>query len=371
MPSRWLSKRSSAQVWGKRPGQLEDIAKGPLAFVASGAHRVGADSGAWDEEDRAMVDGLKSRLARAAAGVAALALAFGLGGCSLATPSLDEAVDETPAQAIADSELVQAGTLTVALDTSDAPQVITGTDGELVGYDIDVATALAENMGLKVSFVNATSPSSALEGGEADIYLGATASDESGDISTEGEVLQNATAIFGINTGSTSAASTTVSASDLTSARVGVQDGSASQEALARVNVVASSTYSNVNECFEALAAGEVDYVACDATAGGYLARSYEGVFFAGTISSSTSYGIAYLSSSSDLADEVNNALDALATDGTLDAIHQAWYGPVPLSLSSEVISGVTLSTDESASDDESASSDGEPTITEDINSLD
>lgn len=317
-----------------------------------------------------MVDGLKSRLARAAAGVAALALAFGLGGCSLATPSLDEAVDETPAQAIADSELVQAGTLTVALDTSDAPQVITGTDGELVGYDIDVATALAENMGLKVSFVNATSPSSALEGGEADIYLGATAGDESGDISTEGEVLQNATAIFGINTGSTSAASTTVSASDLTSARVGVQDGSASQEALARVNVVASSTYSNVNECFEALAAGEVDYVACDATAGGYLARSYEGVFFAGAISSSTSYGIAYLSSS-DLADEVNNALDALATDGTLDAIHQVWYGPVPLSLSSEVISGVTLATSESASDDESASSDGEPTITEDINSLD
>ena len=152
---------------------------------------------------------------------------------------------------------------------------------------------------------------------------------------------------------------------------MGVQDGSASQEALARVNVVASSTYSNVNECFEALAAGEVDYVACDATAGGYLARSYEGVFFAGTISSSTSYGIAYLSSSSDLADEVNNALDALATDGTLDAIHQVWYGPVPLSLSNEVISGVTLSTDESASDDESASSDGEPTITEDINSLD
>ena len=226
-------------------------------------------------------------------------------------------------------------------------------------------------MGLKVSFVNATSPSSALQDGEADIYLGATASDESGDISTEGEVLQNATAIFGINTGSTSAASTTVSASDLTSARVGVQDGSASQEALARVNVVASSTYSNVNECFEALAAGEVDYVACDATAGGYLARSYEGVFFAGTISSSTSYGIAYLSSSSDLADEVNNALDALATDGTLDAIHQVWYGPVPLSLSSEVISGVTLATSESASDDESASSDGEPTITEDINSLD
>ena len=43
----------------------------------------------------------------------------------------------------------------------------------------------------------------------------------------------------------------------------------------------------------------------------------------------------------------------------------------MPLSLSSEVISGVTLATSESASDDESAFSDGEPTITEDINSLD
>lgn len=323
-----------------------------------------------------MVHGFRSRLAHAAAGIAALALAFGLGGCSFATPSLSEASPSEVQQTIDDSELVQAGTLTVALDTSDAPQVVTDSDGALTGYYIDVATALARNMGLKVAFVNAPSPSDALESGEADIYLGATTGNESSGVSTEGELLQNATAVFGIGDGT--GTSTTVTASALSSARIGVQDGSASQEALARAGLVASSTYSNVNECFEALASGEVDYVACDATAGGFLGRSYQNVFFAGIISSSTSYGIAYSSSAKGLSEDVNSVFETLAADGTLDAIHQIWYGPVPLSLSSELVSGVSLpaSSDDgdSAEGDaqtSSSSSDDEPVITEDINSLD
>lgn len=40
---------------------------------------------------------------------------------------------------------------------------------------------------------------------------------------------------------------------------------SASQEALAKQSITANQkTYSNINECFEALESGEVDYVICD-----------------------------------------------------------------------------------------------------------
>lgn len=327
----------------------------------------------------AMMHGVKSRFARAVACAASLVLAFGMGGCAFTTPSLADAKQDEVQQVIDDSLLVQPGTLTVALDTSNRPQVLTKKDGTIEGYYVDVATDLADNLGLEVSFVNAPSASAALDSGAADIFLGATSADESSDIMVSGELCQNATAVFGL---SEDGASLTVNASDLASARVGVQDGSASQEALANVNVVASNTYSNsVNECFDALEAGEIDYVVCDATSGGNLARTYENCVFAGVISASTSYGIAFRSSDTELAEAVNSVVETIGADGTLDAMHQLWYGSVPMNLSSALLTGITLpTTDDEASDDGAAgggSSDGtdaqedEPTITEDINSLD
>lgn len=63
---------------------------------------------------------------------------------------------------MSDDALVTPGTLTVALDTSDAPQAMQGADGNLTGYAVDAARALASRMGLKVAFVDASSADSAL-----------------------------------------------------------------------------------------------------------------------------------------------------------------------------------------------------------------
>lgn len=304
-----------------------------------------------------------TRRVRVVAAFAACVVACGLGGCSMLTPPLSEATQSEARQAVSDENLVTAGTLTVAVDMADAPQVVLGNDGSPQGYLIDVAAVLADEMGLELALVDAPSASVVEDGAEADIFIGATTSSTSGGVAVMGEVYQNATAVFGSGALGTSS----LTASDLANARIGVQDGSSSQEALARAGVVASDTFSNVNECFEALAAGDVDYVACDATAGGFLARSYDGVYFAGTLSSSTSYGIACAASARGLSDEVAGALEGLAADGTLDAIHRAWYGPVPLNLSSEVVSGVTLPT---ADEQEAAESGDDGMITDDINSL-
>ena len=299
-----------------------------------------------------MTDGLKEWLRRGAAGLMVAVLACVLGGCSFGTPPLSEVEEETPEQAIDDALLVQPGTLTVALDTGDLPQVMTDEDGYYVGYTIDVASELADSLGLRLAIVHSVSPQDAIESGEADIYLGATARDQTDGIVVLGEYLQNATAIVGIG-GSSSEALT---ADDLAQATIGVQGGKASQEALARIGIATDSTYDTVNDCFDALAAGEVDYVACDATAGAYLARTYEGAYFAGTISASTSYGIAYDSSATELSDAVGAALDEMSGDGTLDAIHVMWYGDLPLNLSSELISGVTITEESGSSDEDTAS---------------
>lgn len=281
--------------------------------------------------------------------VACLTVAVGgLGGCALMTPPLSEAEPQQVDQVVDDSLLVSPGTLTVALDTNDAPQAMVTADGA-EGYEVDVARALAQELGLNLSLVSSVSPEDALGEGEADVFIGATTDDASDSIAVLGSCLENATAIFG-GAGTVSP----VSAESLAAATIGVQDSSASQEALSRAGIVSKQeTFSNVNECFEALAAGTVDYVACDATAGAYLARAYPGVTFAGTLSAVSAQGIAASSVSSDLMDAVSDAFDDISSNGTLDAIHATWYGSLPFSLSDQLVAGVTVSaTEDEPADD-------------------
>ena len=298
-----------------------------------------------------MMNGGYGRVARCAQVVACALALVGLGGCSLMTPPLSEAEVATVDQVVDDAALVTPGTLTVALDTNDAPQAMMTSDG-VEGYEVDVASALAHAMGLELEIVSATSPEDPLTEGEADLFLGATTDDASKEIVVLGDCLENATAIFGNQEGS----STTLTADELSQATIGVQESSASQEMLAQAGIVsAQETFSNVNECFDALAAGEVDYVACDATAGAYLARAYPGVGFMGTLSTVTAHGVALASGASELIDAVSTAVDELSSDGTLGAIHATWYGTMPFSLSDQTIAGVTITTPE---DDESPSGD-------------
>lgn len=282
----------------------------------------------------------------------ALTVALGLGGCSLFTPSrADVAHEQVEAQIPADS-LVQEGVLTVAFNFSDAPQGMTAADGSVTGYDADLARLLAQDLGLEVSFVDAAGPSDALSSGSADIYIGASSSDASSSVTVIGDLLEDAPALFcGPSVGST------ISSAGLSTLTVGVQSSSAAQDALTKTGLLGEQrTYGNVNECFEALASGEVDCIACDATAGAYLSRAYEGVTFAGILDTASVYGVAVSSSNSSVADALSATLDEISSNGTLDAVHAAWYGALPVTLSEDVLPGVTISVpDEGVSGDEAA----------------
>ena len=156
-----------------------------------------------------------------------------------------------------------------------------GDDGELTGYAVDAARALASRMGLKVAFVDASSAGSALGDKKADIFIGEINSTD-GDVSSLGTCLYDAASVFGKTS---DGGSLSVSTDTLNTSTLGVQMSSASQEALAKQSITANQkTYSNINECFEALESGEVDYVICDSTAGGYLARLMSEVSYVGAL---------------------------------------------------------------------------------------
>lgn len=313
----------------------------------------------------------RQALAKATAWVCAAAIALGAGGCSLTVPPLSEAEPpQTYAQTIDDSLLVAPGTLTVAVDVTDAPQAMEQ-DGSIKGYDVDVARLLAERMGLSLNVIEGASAESTVGEGVADLYLGAETTDSSDTVTVQGVYLENATAVFGRADGD----GAPLTAEALGAAVVGVQESSASQEALVRAGINASQeTFSNVNACFEALDSAEVDYVVCDATAGSYLARAYPGIDFMGTLSATSTFGLATSADAGDLADELAQALDDITDDGAIDAVHAAWYGHTPFGLSDSLVSGVTVSgsSDETREESEGADDVSDmPADPDSMNSLD
>lgn len=336
--------------------------------------RRSGSAGLWTQPARGgLASGYRVRAARATRTVCAMLLALsvvGVSGCSLATPALSEVEPAQVEQAVDDTLLVAPGTLTVGVDTTDAPQAMVN-GGSTEGYAVDVAAALAQRLGLDLAIVQASSPSDVFAAGEADIYIGASVDDANDTVTVFGDYLEDATAVF-----AAPGISVPATLDDLNAAVVGVQDGSASQETLTRAGGIGQQeTYQNVNACFEALAAGEVDYVACDATSGAYLARAYAGVTFAGTLSAVDSYGIAAATGSSELATAVEDALGELTSDGTLDAVHAMWYGRLPFSLADQEVSGAAVASgDDAAADagasDNAATGDAAAQISGDLNSL-
>ena len=216
---------------------------------------------------------------------------------------------------------------------------------------------------------------------KADIFIGDINSTDD-DISTLGTCLYDAAAVFGKTS---DGESLSVSTETLNTATLGVQTSSASQEALAKQSITANQkTFSNINECFEALESGEVDYVICDSTAGGYLARLMSQVSYVGTLETPSTLGVAGLAANDELCRAVSDALDGITVDGTLEAVHSVWYGTMPYDLTTKTVSGADVqptdtgssesassdsSSDGASSEDKSSSQEG--TITDDdINKL-
>lgn len=258
---------------------------------------------------------------------------------------------------VADSALVTPGTLTVGLNdaTTSAPLVITGESGQVSGVEVDLAAAIAQELGLKVAYVSVGDPASAV-GTSCDIVLGVKSTSKGSSYSVSGAYAESATAFFRKGDGSLAVAS------DLSGKRLGLQTGSVSDTALRNTGLSASvQGYVNLNEAFDALEAGKVDFVLCDAYSGAFLSRSYKDVSFAGTLDSPVSLGFACSTSNAALQSATSDALSAVQGNGVYGIIRSRWVGGLPqLGPTSQVKNiPAPTSTTEQASAPASASTEG------------
>lgn len=289
------------------------------------------------------------------AGCCAVLALVGLSACALSTPPLSEKTSQPRTAQVSSAALVEPDTLTVAVNTASAPMGMLDAEGNPSGYTADVARALASELGLSASVVNA-SPSDVADG-TADVYLGAEADALPDGTTSAGSIFTEATGVFARTTGEAGAE---VSAESLIGARIAVQDGSASQQQLERSNVnYTEMSCSNVNECLSALESGQVDYAVCNASAGGYLTRAYDDVALVGTLGAPSELTAAVAAGNADLAEAVSSALSAMASNGVLDAVRTAWFGDLPADLSGMEVAGVVIS-EESDNEDAGLSSDAD-----------
>jgi polar amino acid transport system substrate-binding protein len=261
------------------------------------------------------------RVMRIALMVALATMMLGAAGC---TPA--EEADPGPEPKVAPPVIGEAGFLRVGVDLEYPPYG--GTDkGREAGIDIDVAAALASELGLGLELVEVASDeaSAALQAGDVDIVMSVPF--------TESAVLGASFAGWYIESGPALFASgeTSVTPDALGGLRIAVQQGSESYWSLAYTlgeqSLVVTDT---LREAFEAYEAGDADVVAGDAVVCAYLMRDFESIAFASQLEPATPVGVVVATDARELEGVIREALDTLATGGILDAIRTKWVDDLP-----------------------------------------
>lgn len=275
-----------------------------------------------------------SRLRMASAILVASLLVTALGGCG------KKAEEPTLTPKVAPPVIVSAGVLKAGVDM-DYPPFAGEDEGQKVGIDIDVAAAIAERLGLALELVDVSSADipKALEAKQIDIALGATPITDSilGNVTFAGSYLSDGPALFSVSASATAGATSTaapkadIDPDNLAPLKVGAQKESAAFWALqSEYGESFVTSFDSLRAAFEALAAGQVDVVACDAIVGAYLARDFPTIAYAAQLSSAVPLGVAVGKDATDLETTVRETLDALAGEGVLDAIRTKWVGTLP-----------------------------------------
>ena len=281
---------------------------------------------------------MKAYAARVAAIVCAAALAMVMVGCSQETYT-----PESGTAAVSSPTIGEDGVLRVGVNSSSAPLAgESTTTGNIVGIDVDIAAALADELGLKVEIVDVgDDAATALSEGTVDIVLGVEVSNTSETYWLSDTYLDTAIAFFALSSAS---AEVPTNVSTLT---VAAQVASQSAWSVANLfDQAVLSTTTSLEDAFTALGSGTVSYVASDAIIGTFAAYSIDlDVQIVALLEDASGYCVAVLSTHTELQTAVSEALATICDNGIVDLIEKKWLGTA-IDLSSTAV--VETTTDES-----------------------
>ncbi|GHF52201.1 cystine transport system substrate-binding protein [Deinococcus metalli] len=220
------------------------------------------------------------------------------------------------------------GVLKIGMEGTYAPFTYKDDKGQLTGFDVDIAKAVAAKLGLKAEFV-LTEWSGILAGLQANKYdvivnqVGITAERQK-TIGFSAPYAYSSPQIIVKKAGTFSPKTL----ADLSGKRVGVGLGSNFEKQLRDAGGINVVTYPGAPEYLADLAAGRLDAAYNDRLLVGYLIKSQNlPVRGAGVIGSPEAVGIAMKKSNTALKVAVDKALLQLKADGTYAKISRQWFG--------------------------------------------
>ena len=210
-------------------------------------------------------------------------------------------------------------TLVVGLDDTFAPMGFRDENGDLVGFDIDLANAVGEELGMKVEFKPIDC-----------VWNGMSVTPERKEsMALTDKYLNNKIVLMTLKTSSTDV----TDASQLANLKIGTQADSAALEML-KSNEAYDSFKANIKEydtydtAIMDLKAGRVDVIAVDQVLGEYTNKNLGGEMKECSYDLGDDYYvIGFAKDNTELRDKVNDAIGKLYENGEAAKISENWFG--------------------------------------------
>lgn len=291
----------------------------------------------------------------AAVGVLLAVTALVATGCSSSskTPAATASPSASPVSSIAaevPAAIKSKGTLTVAADATYAPNEFIASDGHtVIGWDADLAKALGQALGLKVSMVNATFDTiiPGLGSGKYDLGMSSFSDTKVREKTVDFvDYFESGTSFFVKSSGGPSITSLSGLCGHKVSLEKGTTQQADAQAQAAKCKSAGKPTvtveiFNDQNAANLALSSGRADVSMADTGPAAYQVKLSNGVFkLSGPAYGTAPYGIA-IPKNNAMAKPILDALKQLIANGTYMKILQKWgvqAGAIP----TPVINGAT-----------------------------
>ncbi|MGX8766306.1 ABC transporter substrate-binding protein [Legionella pneumophila] len=196
-------------------------------------------------------------------------------------------------------------------------------NGEIKGFDIDLAKLIAKELGKEAVFDNMqfSTVLPALNSGQDDVAIATITITEERKKNFDFSIpyyFEGMAAVFDIS-------QPVKEISQLTGKKIAVQLGSVMEIWLHQNFPNAEITaLDNNNQAIEALIAGHVDVVLMDGAQGGVYSKKYPGLSYSILAKANEGYGLV-LRKDSPLRDEINSALENLKAKGEIQKLESIW----------------------------------------------
>jgi lysine-arginine-ornithine-binding protein len=268
-----------------------------------------------------------SRLQR---GLAALLLAVFLVAPSFAQSALER--------------VRQSGELRIGTDAT-YPPFETAEGGQYTGFDVDLGTALARELGVKPRFVNAAFDGifPALQNGTFDVVMSSvTITPERSASMLFSDPYYGSGQLIVVNQDRQGI----TTPDDLKGKTVGVQINTTAQFDLEKKDGVKVAKYNTIDLALLDLRNHRIDAVVIDAPVAKYMiVQSFHDLKTVGKRFTDEKFGIALAQSSTDLRRAINAALWRIQDSGELDRMNEKWFGEAAERTADQAASKTTTKT--------------------------